>query len=105
MNSSAKYELMVRFTQEMIEADSYCDTGYKTRLVNILSGFYDDITIGLSQSEQIGELIQASKLKTSKKIKESDPRFHEVWKNEITQTFAERNIDIAMLQEWIAPLL
>lgn len=105
LSSPNKHELMIRFTQEMIEANNYCDTGYKTRLVNILSGFYDDIRIGLSSSEQMGELIQASRIKTSKTIKESDPRFYDVWKNEVTQMFAERNIDIAMLQEWIAPLL
>ena len=47
----------------MKEADCKCYTGRLTRLVNVLNGYYEDIKIHISDSEQISNIIISIKNK------------------------------------------
>lgn len=46
---------------EMLESDRKCFTGRLTRLVNCLSGFYDDVELKISDKSQINGIILAVK--------------------------------------------
>lgn len=52
-------ELIKRLTEETIDGDNKCFMGCITRLVNTLSGFYQDIHIEIGESEQIYAKIMA----------------------------------------------
>jgi hypothetical protein len=51
--SEHKDELWKRLNEEMDEAECKCFTGRLSRLVNVLNGYYHDITINISENEQI----------------------------------------------------
>lgn len=57
IKSPHKKDLLIRLHEEMIESKNLCFVGRITRLVNVLSGFYDDIHIGISENEQIENII------------------------------------------------
>jgi hypothetical protein len=52
-----KLDIIARLDQELKESECKCFTGRLTRLVNCLVGFYDDIAIGISNSERISAII------------------------------------------------
>lgn len=57
LKSPHRTELLIRLHEEIIESKNLCFVGRVTRLVNVLSGFYDDIHIGISDNEQIENII------------------------------------------------
>ena len=48
---------MKRLDEEMQESECKCFTGRITRLVNVLSGYFEDINITISNSERISAII------------------------------------------------
>jgi hypothetical protein len=52
-----KTDIIHRLNDELKESECKCFTGRLTRLVNCLVGFYDDIVIGISNSERISAII------------------------------------------------
>lgn len=56
-NSDHKEELIKRLNQEIYDSKNLCFVGKITRLVNTLCGFFDDIIIGISENEQIQNII------------------------------------------------
>jgi hypothetical protein len=54
-------ELKNRLEQEMLDAQSKCFMGQVTRLINVLVGFYDDISLNIGESDQIFAKVQANK--------------------------------------------
>lgn len=52
-----KEELYKRLDEEMKDAECKCFTGCMNRLVNVLSTYYDDIHINISNASQIGAII------------------------------------------------
>jgi len=57
MSHPNKMDIIHRLDEELKESECKCFTGRLTRLVNCLVGFYDDIVIGISNSERIGSII------------------------------------------------
>jgi len=57
MSHPNKMDIISRLDDELKESECKCFTGRLTRLVNCLVGFYDDITIGISDSERISAII------------------------------------------------
>ena len=49
--------LITRLDEELSDGINVCFTGKLTRLVNVLSGFYDDIQINISNAERISAII------------------------------------------------
>jgi len=67
MKSNDKNELLKRVHEEIKESINLCFTGKITRLVNSLNGFFSDIHIGISEHEQIENLMICS-------IKKENPK-------------------------------
>jgi hypothetical protein len=57
MSHPNKTNIIHRLNEELQESECKCFTGRLTRLVNCLVGFYDDIVIGISDSERISAII------------------------------------------------
>jgi len=57
MSHPNKMDIISRLDEELKESECKCFTGRLTRLVNCLVGFYDDIVIGISDSERISAII------------------------------------------------
>jgi hypothetical protein len=57
MSHPNKTDIIHRLNEELKESKYKCFTGRLTRLVNCLVGFYDDIVIGISDSERISAII------------------------------------------------
>jgi len=63
--SPNKDEILTVLNQEINDGLYMCFTGRLTRLLNTLVGFYDDIELQISDSEQITNIIMALKNKFS----------------------------------------
>jgi len=63
MKSNNKDDILQVLNQEISDGLCMCFTGRLTRLLNTLSGFYDDIELQISDSEQITNIIMALKNK------------------------------------------
>ena len=59
MKSNNKDEILAVLNQEISDGLCMCFTGRLTRLLNTLVGFYDDIELQISDSEQITNIIMA----------------------------------------------
>ena len=46
-------ELKLRLKEELYESVEYCSTGYLTRIINTLSGFDDDVSMGVGFRDEI----------------------------------------------------
>jgi hypothetical protein len=57
INSEHKDELFKRLNEEMLDSECKCYTGRISRLVNVLSGYYDDVNIRISDNEHISSII------------------------------------------------
>ncbi len=54
ITSSSKQELQKRFLDELFEMYQTCSSGHLSRLLNVLSGFFDDITpVKISYAQQL----------------------------------------------------
>ena len=93
INSEHKKELFKRLNEEMTESECKCFTGRLTRIVNVLNGYFDDITINISSNEQISNIIIAIKNK-----------YHDVTdavKEEIRQALREREYYDETINLWL----
>ena len=82
-----------RLNEEMEEADCKCYTGRLSRLVNVLNGYYDDIKINISDSEQISNIILT--------IKNKYEEINDEVKKEMIKELKERGYEDDVIQVWI----
>lgn len=87
-------DMLERFKQEMIDSKGMCFTGYLTRCVNSLVGFYSDINIQISSSDQISAKIN---IILEKSIGEDT----ETRKNKIRESLREIEVEDKVIEEWI----
>lgn len=88
LNSNNKDELLKRVHEEINESINLCFTGKITRLVNSLTGFFSDIHIGISDNEQIENLMICS-------LKNENP------KDFFQKEMIERGYDINIIQTYL----
>ncbi len=86
-----KDEILKVLNQEITDGLCMCFTGRMTRLLNVLVGFYDDIELQISDSEQITNIIM------SLKTKFNDEQLKEGVKKELL----ERQYSEAIINEWL----
>lgn len=86
-----KRELMQRLVEEILEGRGKCFTGQMLRLVNSLVGFFDDIVIQVSDSDQIHAKIKAHLARNMGKIN----------RQQLAAELAEINVGNSRIQEWI----
>jgi hypothetical protein len=92
--SNMKKELMKRLKEEIFESESKCFTGQITRLLNVFVGFYSDISINISDADQIYARIMTIIKKNNGVIVES----------EIYDSLREIEVDDSLIKEWIENL-
>jgi hypothetical protein len=93
INSEHKDDLIERLDEEMKESECKCFTGRMSRLVNVLSGHYDDINITISGSERISAIIL-----TTLNGREMDDELREVCRKRLK----DAEIDDDDIDKWLA---
>lgn len=92
INSKHKNELMKILETEILESSEICFIGKITRMVNTLSGYFDDITFDIDENDQIYNILQILKNKCKNK-------------NELIVEFKKemklRNFDDLKIKQWI----
>jgi Leucine-rich repeat (LRR) protein len=84
-------ELLEILNEEIKDTICKCFTGRMTRLVNVLNGFYDDITIQISSNEQISNIIIMLK-----------ERYEgEELVKQVRMAMEERSYDEETIDEWL----
>jgi hypothetical protein len=87
-------DMILRLKQEIIESENMCFTGQLTRLVNSLVGFYSDININISSSDQINARIN-NILNNCGQLSQSEQ------KEKIIESLREIEVDENVINEWI----
>jgi hypothetical protein len=88
-------DMLERLKQEMIESNGMCYTGYITRIVNCLVGFYSDVRIGVSSSDQISAKITMILEKMSAATSAEKTAA-------IRESLREIDVEEAVINEWIS---
>jgi len=91
INNKDKDEILKVLNQEISDGLCMCFTGRLTRLLNTLVGFYNDIEIQISDSEQITNIIISLKNKYEK---------NEL-KIELKKALIERQYSESIINEWL----
>ena len=89
-----KDEILQVLNQEINDGLCMCFTGRLTRLLNTLVGFYDDIELQISDSEQITNIIISLKDKFSSN--------QEQLKDAVKKELLERQYSETVINEWLA---
>ncbi len=90
--SDNKDEILQVLNQEINDGLCMCFTGRLTRLLNTLVGFYDDIELQISDSEQITNIIMSLKNKFS----------DEQLRNAVRKELLDRQYSETIINEWLA---
>jgi len=97
INSNDKNELLKRVHEEIEESKNLCFIGKITRLVNSLNGFFSDIHIGISDNEQVENLIICSLKKENPKDFFQKEMLERGYNNIIIQTYLQYMDDYLQL--------
>lgn len=87
INSTNKNQLLKRVHEEIKESVNLCFIGKVTRLVNSLSGFFDDIYIGISENEQIENIIISSLKKNNPRKWFQDEMYERGYSNDVISNY------------------
>ena len=85
-------EILSVLNQEISDGLCMCFTGRLTRLLNTLVGFYDDIELQISDSEQITNIIMG--------LKNKFPSGEEL-RDAVKKELYERQYSESIINEWI----
>jgi Leucine-rich repeat (LRR) protein len=91
--STNKNEILQILNQEINDGLCMCFTGRLTRLLNTLVGFYDDIELQISDSEQITNIIMA--------LKDKFPSNQEQLKDAVRKELQDRQYSESIINEWL----
>ena len=97
MKHQNQNEILKILEQEIHDSKDKCFTGKITRLVNCLNGFYDDISVNISEKEQIGNIIVSIK----NRLNPHNPNFIEIWKEQVAKELRERSYNEDEIKIWI----
>ena len=89
--SENKTDLCNVLNQEINDGLCMCFTGRLTRLLNCLTGFYDDIELQISDSEQITNIIMALKNKYN----------GEQLVEQVKAELQDRKYPVEVINEWL----
>ena len=94
MKHNNRDDILNILNQEIGDSVCMCFTGRMTRLLNVLVGYYDDIYIQISDSEQITNIIMVLKNRYD----------GEELKEKVRIELSERNYSKEIIDEWIGYL-
>jgi Leucine-rich repeat (LRR) protein len=83
---------------EMVDSQCKCYTGRMSRLINCLNGYSECVSIHISDSEQIGNIIQIEKLKLEEQNMYSVEKHREV----VIDELKSRNVSKEVIAEWVS---
>jgi Leucine-rich repeat (LRR) protein len=83
---------------EITDSECKCYTGRMSRLINCLNGYSDCVNIHISDSEQIGNIIQIEKNKLEETNKYSAEKHREM----VTSELEIRNYSKEIIDEWVS---
>jgi hypothetical protein len=92
INNQNKDEIIKVLNQEISDGLCMCFTGRLTRLLNVLVGFYDDIELQISDSEQITNIIMSLKNKYFD---------NNELKDQVKKELLDRQYDNKIIEEWL----
>ena len=92
IKSNNKDEILTVLNQEINDGLCMCFTGRLTRLLNTLVGFYDDIELQISDSEQITNIIMSLKNKFTNE---------EELKDAVKKELLDRQYSKTIINEWL----
>jgi hypothetical protein len=87
-----KIELYKRLYEEIIDGLDLCFVGKITRLINSLCGYYDDISLNISDNETIGNII-VNHLKGRE--------LNIILKEELNKILIDRGFPIELINNWL----
>ena len=102
--SSHRNDLIQRLKEEMIESNGMCFTGRFTRLVNVLSGFFDDIQLRISDEDQIVAKINLAKQQAMNETMDQPERMNHVWLQKTTKFLQELALSEEQIEVWTHPI-
>ncbi len=97
LNHKYSSDILKILDNDMIEARYKCFTGRVSRLVNCLSGFDENIMIGISETEQIANVIIMFK----NKLEQKNQYDVDTMKKLVTKELISRNINQELINIWI----
>jgi Leucine-rich repeat (LRR) protein len=83
---------------EMMDSQCKCYTGRMSRLINCLNGYSDCVSIHISDSEQIGNIIHIEKLKLEEQNMYSVEKHREM----VIVELESRNVSKKVIDEWVS---
>ena len=89
-----KNEILAVLNQEISDGLCMCFTSRLTRLLNTLVGFYNDIELQISDSEQITNIIMA--------LKNKFPDNQEQLRDAVRKELLDRQYSETIINEWLA---
>lgn len=96
-----KFQILRILEQEMKDSVNECFIGRISRLVNCLSGFYDDIQVTIGRKDEISNIILAVR----NRLDVNDPNYVFEWKRQVTDEMLERNFTQDEIDEWTSFIL
>ncbi len=91
--SANKDEILQVLNQEISDGLCMCFTGRLTRLLNTLVGFYDDIELQISDSEQITNIIMT--------LKNKFPSDQDQLRDAVRKELLDRQYSETIINEWL----
>lgn len=98
VDTGRRTELYKRLNEELDDGECKCFTGRLSRMVNVLDGFFDDIRIGISENEQISNVILVLRHKNGINL---DDDMNETIKERIRAELKERGYEDDIIDVWL----
>ena len=96
--------IYARLAEEVRDGMNLCFVGKISRLVNCLSGFYDDIIINISDNESAGSIAQQIIARRRRDFNDEAISWNEETINEIKTTLEERGFSNEVITAWTTDL-
>lgn len=104
-DSNNKNEILKTFiTEDIPEMKIVCFVGRISRIINCLSGYFDDINVGISIKQQIDMKINLT-LKKFNRYKNETLKFNILCYYHLIELLQEINIENEIIQKWVYPFI
>lgn len=102
MRHKDRNEILGILNIDMLDSSDTCFTGRISRLINCLSGFYDDIKIKISDNDQINNIIIVTRKRLARDYLNLDhENFIKILKENVKNEMRERNYSEQIIDDWI----
>ena len=95
------YAILMVLQQEVIDSTNVCFTGRFTRALNALSGFVKEVSIEISDREQMGNRIVQTLKKVSETHRQGSPEYEEEGRRQLEAILCEFNVPEHERAAWL----